>query len=131
MSKPHGQIWWTELNTWNPDDAMKWYGAVMGWTFTEAQTVGPGNSRPYYIAMKDARPVAGVFTMAEPEFEGASNHWLTYIAVGDLAKTLTHSEECGGKITRQPFEIPGMGTLCIHEDSTGAVVGLIEPARQA
>jgi len=130
MSNPHGQIWWTELNTWNPEEALKWYGAVMGWSFTEAPTAGSAEARPYYIAMKDERPVAGIFTMTEPDFKGIPNHWFTYIAVEDLKKTLAHSEECGGVTKREPFEIPGMGTLCIHADSTGAVMGLIEPIKR-
>ena len=130
MSSPHGQIWWTELNTWNPDEALKWYGAVMGWTFSETQTAGGENSRPYYIAMKEGRPVAGIFTMFEPDFKGMPDHWFTYIAVDDLEKTVAHSEECGGTTKREPFEIPGMGTLCIHADSTGAVMGLIQPVNR-
>ncbi len=127
MSNPHGQIWWTELNTWNPDEALKWYGAVMGWTFTEAPTATDDETRPYYIAMKDGRPVAGIFTLFKPAFEGIPDHWFTYIAVENLDKALVHSEECGGKILRDPFVIPGMGKMCVHADSAGAIMGLIEP----
>jgi len=127
MSDVHGQIWWTELNTWNPEEALKWYGAVMGWTFSEAPTAGSPEARPYYIAMKDGQPVAGIFTMIEPDFAGIPDHWFTYIAVDDLEKTLEQSAGCGGKVRREPFEIPGMGTLCIAADSTGAVLGLIQP----
>lgn len=130
MSSPHGQIWWTELNTWNPDEALKWYGAVMGWTFTEAPTAAADKARPYYIAMKDGRPVAGIFTLIKPNFDGIPDHWFTYIAVENLEKTLAHSLECGGKTLREPFEIPGMGKMCVHADSTGAVMGLIEPTHR-
>ncbi len=32
MTTKHGEIWWTELNTRDPEKARDFYTKVMGWT---------------------------------------------------------------------------------------------------
>lgn len=129
MGTHHGTIAWTELNTWEPDKAKAYYGAVMGWTFTEAPTAGTNNPRPYLIAHKDGQPVAGIFTMYAPDFDGLPNHWFTYIAIDDMSQAIAASDAAGGHVRRQPFEIPGTGLLAIVADNSGAVMGFLEPAQ--
>ena len=122
----HGKIWWTELNTWDAAKAREYYGAVMGWTFDEVATAGSNDYRPYYIAKKDGQPVAGIFSMP-PEFKGIPDHWFTYVAVDDLDKAIAQGKANGGQCMREPFEIPGFGTLAIVKDSNGAAVAFIQP----
>jgi len=126
----HGKIWWTELNTWNADAAMAYYGSVMRWTFHEAPTAGTSDARPYYIAMRDDQPVAGIFTLIKPMFEGIPDHWFTYLAVDDLDKAIAAGNAAGGQVRREPFEIPGFGMFAVIADRNGAVTGFIEPVRQ-
>lgn len=125
----HGKVWWTELNTWDADAAKGYYGEVMGWTFEETATAGTGEQRPYYIAMRDGQPVAGIFTMVKPMFEGIPDHWFTYIAVDDLDKTIAASNAAGGEVRRAPFEIPGTGTMAVVADKNGAAMAFIQPAQ--
>jgi len=127
----HGRIWWSELNTWDATAAMAYYNKVMGWEFASSPTAGTDSERPYYIAMKDGKPVAGVFTMVEPEFKGLPDHWFLYIAVADLQSAIDSGQEEGGTLIRPPFEIPGFGKLAIVRDSTGAAFAMIEPVRQS
>lgn len=128
----HGKIWWTELNTWNAEAAMAYYGAVLGWTYHEVTTAGTSDAeaRPYYIAFSNGQPVAGIFTMISPMFDGIPEHWFTYIAVDDLTRALADCEAAGGKIHRQPFDIPEFGTLAIVADCNGAYAGMIQPLEQ-
>lgn len=86
--------------------------------------VGVRYCREYYIVIKDERTVAGIFTMVEPDFEGMSDHWFTFIAVADLAEAIQKGEEAGGGVMRPPFEVPGFGTLAVVKDATGAVFGM-------
>lgn len=128
----HGRVYWTELNTWKPDEAMAWYGAVMGWTFMEAPTAGTLDSRPYYIAKSaDGEPVAGIFQMIEPDFKGIPDHWFTYIAVNDLDAAIEKGAAAGGKLLREPFEIPGFGRMAVVLDAAGAALALIQPVQPA
>ena len=124
----HGRIWWNELNTWNPDKAKAYYSAVLGWEYDEAPTADGYMARPYYIAKKDGVRVAGIFTLYEPVFKGAPEHWFTYLAVDDVTKAVAESNACGGSLLRDPFDIPGFGTLAVVRDCNGAVMGLFQPA---
>jgi len=124
----HGRIWWNELNTWKPDEAMKYYASVLGWEYDAAPMADGNMPRPYYIAKKDGKAVAGIFTLHEPMFKGVPEHWFTYLAVDDVAKAVADSNASGGALMRDPFDIPGFGILAIVQDCNGAVMGLIQPA---
>ena len=126
----HGKIYWTELNTWDAEAAKTYYGAVMGWTFQEAPTAGTTVDRPYYIAMRDGHPVAGIFTLIKPMFEGVPEHWFTYLAVDGLNAALAAGTDAGGRVLRDPFEIPGFGMFAVVADKNGAAMGFLEPAQQ-
>lgn len=130
MSKD-GTVCWTELNTWNAERAKSYYGAVMGWSFEQVPTAGTEDQRPYYIATKHGKPVAGIFSLVRPDFEGVSDHWFTYLAVDDLQRALALSSGNGGKVCRPPFDIPGFGRLAIVSDCNGAVMGFLQPSEEA
>ncbi|MEO1564351.1 MAG: VOC family protein [Pseudomonadota bacterium] len=124
----HGLVYWNELNTWEAGKAMAYYGPIMGWTFDEFETAGTDNRRPYYIAKKNDNPVAGIFTMYSPDFDGIGEHWFTYLAVDDLKAAMNASNEAGGKICREPFDIPNFGTMVVIQAVGGAFQAFIEPA---
>lgn len=123
----HGKIYWNEYNTWDAEKAKEYYTRVLGWTFNEVPTAGTEQDRPYYVAMNGDQPIAGIFTMVKPDFEGAPDHWFTYLAVDDVNKALAESTAAGGKVFREPFEIPGFGILAVVGDSNGAGIGLLQP----
>ena len=127
----HGKIWWSELNTWDAEAAKAYYGNVMGWTFQEMPTAGTDEQRPYYLALRDGQPIAGIFTMVKPMFEGIPEHWFTYLAVDDVNQAITASNAAGGGVRRDPFTIPGVGTMAVVADANGAVMAFIQPEPQA
>ena len=124
----HGVIWWNEYNTWDAEKACAYYGAVMKWEFEAVETAGTLDARPYYIAKKDGQMVAGIFTLIKPMFEGIPDHWFTYIAVDDLHQAIADSNANGGKVLREPFEIPNFGKFAVIGDANGGALGFIEPA---
>lgn len=124
----HGTIVWNELNTWDPEKAKAYCAAVMGWTYDEAPTADTDQPRPYYIAKKDGRPVAGIFTLTRPHFEGIPDHWFAYLAVDDLAAAIAQCTAAGGKVCREPFDIPGFGRVAVVSDINGAVMAIMQPA---
>jgi len=123
----HGLVYWNEYNTWDPQGAMAYFGAMFGWTFHEMPTAGTENARPYYTAMRGDDPVAGIFTMHSPAFDGIGNHWFTYLSVADIQAGLAENEKQGGSLFREPFLIPNFGTLAIIKDNVGGFYGMIEP----
>lgn len=121
-----GKVWWSELNTWDVPAAMDFYGRTLGWTF-EAVADRKSGTQPYRIAKCNGQAVCGIFPLRSPDFDGMASHWLTYLAVDDMKASLTGMEATGGKVLRQPFRIPGFGTIAIVRDPTGAGLALIEP----
>jgi predicted enzyme related to lactoylglutathione lyase len=116
--------WWHELNTWEPEAALAFYGRTLGWEF-EPATLPDGGG--YWIARKDGKPVGGIFELTAPDYEGIPSHWMTYLSVGDIDKAEVETSRSGGEIMRPPVKIPGVGKLAVVNDATGAMIGLIEP----
>ena len=118
------KVWWHELNTWDPDQARHFYSETLGWEFQP--TTLPDGTR-YWLAHKEVRAVGGIFQLTEPDFEGIPAHWMTYLAVDDIAAAQARAEQAGGEILRSAFRLHGVGRLSVVSDTSGAVIGLIEP----
>jgi predicted enzyme related to lactoylglutathione lyase len=124
MATNHLKVWWHELNTWEPDEARHFYNVTLGWDFEPTNL--PDGSR-YWVAHQHGRAVGGIFQLTEPDFNGIPAHWMTYLAVDDIAAAQTRAEQAGGEILRPAFQLPGVGRLSVVNDTSGAVIGLIEP----
>ncbi len=118
------RTWWHELNTWEPEIALAFYGRTLGWQFDPSPLPDGGT---YWIAKKDNRPVGGVFELTEPEYSGIPSHWMTYMAVSDISRAEADTSKAGGEVMRSAARVPGVGKLAVVTDSTGALIGLIEP----
>lgn len=118
------KVWWHELNTWDPEQARRFYNVTLGWDFQP--TTLPDGTR-YWVAHKEGRAVGGIFQLTEPAFEGIPSHWMTYLAVDDIALAQSRAEAAGGEILRPAFRLPGVGRLSVVSDTSGAIIGLIEP----
>ena len=121
------KVWWHELNTWDPEQARHFYNTTLGWDFQP--TTLPDGTR-YWVAHKEGRAVGGIFQLTTPDFEGIPAHWMTYLAVDDIAAAQARAEGAGGEILRAAFRLPGVGRLSVVTDPDGAVIGLIEPEGQ-
>ena len=118
------KVWWHELNTWEPEQARHFYSVTLGWEFQP--TTLPDGTR-YWVAHKEGRAVGGIFHLTEPDFLGIPSHWMTYLAVDDIAAAQTRAEQAGGEILRPAFRLPGVGRLSVVSDTAGAIIGLIQP----
>lgn len=118
------KIWWHELNTWEPERARHFYQATMGWDFRPSELP---DGASYWVAHKEGRAVGGIFQLTAPDFDGIPSHWMTYLAVPDLTDAQLRAESAGGEILRPAFHLTGVGRLSVVTDSTGALIGLIEP----
>jgi uncharacterized protein len=118
------KTWWHELNTWEPEIALAFYGRTLGWQFEPADLP---DGAAYWIARKDGKPVGGVLGLTEPDYSGIPSHWMTYMSVADIDRAETDTQSAGGEIMRPATRVPGVGRLAVVTDSTGALIGLIEP----
>jgi predicted enzyme related to lactoylglutathione lyase len=131
-----GTIWWTELQSRDPDKARAFYRKVIGWKpFVAAMGDMGRKAKPgepsYTIFNAGDQQAAGAFKMEGPQMEGVPPHWFTYIAVDNVDRTCGKVEKAGGKVMRPPFDVPGVGRIAIVQDPEGAMVGLGTPAPPA
>ena len=58
--------------------------------------------------------------------DGASPHWLPYVAVSDPDATMARARELGAKVLVPPSDIPNYGRFGVLEDPTGAVLAIMK-----
>lgn len=122
----HGSFYWNELMTRDVEAAKKFYGSTLGWTF-ESMPMPDGT---YWVAKMGEVPAGGIFTMNGPMFEGVPEHWFAYIAVDNVDARIKKLTAAGGKVMKEPFDIPGVGRIGIVQDNKGVTLGFMTPAAQ-
>ncbi|HEV7645706.1 MAG TPA: VOC family protein [Pyrinomonadaceae bacterium] len=120
MGPQHGSFCWNELNTRDAAAAKPFYAELFGWKFKESK-----DGMPYTeIGLSDDRPFGGIFQLPD-EMANIPPFWMAYVAVDDVDASAKKVAELGGKIHKEPADIPGVGRFCIIADPTGAVMALI------
>ena len=128
-----GEIWWTELQSRDPEKARTFYKKVVGWkpfvaAMGDMQRKAKRGEPSYTIFNAGDQPASGAFRMDGPEMEGVPPHWFTYIAVDNVDAACRKVGKAGGNVVRPPFDVPGVGRIAIIQDTEGAMVGLGTPA---
>ncbi|MGJ0507875.1 MAG: VOC family protein [Methylocystis sp.] len=119
----HGVVCWSELNVHDVARAQQFYAETLGWRY-EAMTMP---DMTYWIILSDAARVGGMFEMKGAAFEGAPEHWMTYIAVDDVDARLRKAVTAGARICKDAFDIPGVGRMAVLAEPGGAIVAWMTP----
>ena len=120
---PHGNFAWNELMTNDVEKAKAFYKSTIGWKL-DAMPMPNGT---YWVAKLDDKPVAGIMDMAGTVPPGTPPHWFSYIEVDDVDARVKKIAASGGKVMREPFDIPGVGRIAVLADATGAMIGWMTP----
>jgi predicted enzyme related to lactoylglutathione lyase len=115
-SYPPGVPCWVDNLVPDVQEAMRFYGDLLGWEFDGP---GPGD---YYVARVRGRDAAGV-AQAPP---GVPPGWNTYVSVAsadDIARA-------ADRVVVEPFDVLPAGRVAALEDPAGAVIGVWEPAER-
>jgi hypothetical protein len=121
----HGKFNWNELMSRDAEASKKFFTAALGWTFDAMPNPNGGT---YWIAKVGDEAVAGIFPIDSPNFASVPEAWLGYIAVDDVDGRVKKATAAGGKVMREPFDIPNVGRIAILMDSRGTAIGLMTPA---
>jgi predicted enzyme related to lactoylglutathione lyase len=116
-----GTIGWHELHTSNAQKAFDFYSTLFGWQQTGAMDMGPIGT--YHLFGDESSPMGlgGMFN--DPE--APHPYWLYYFATADIDSAMERVKAAGGKIIREPTQVPG-GAWIIHgRDPQGAVFALV------
>ncbi len=99
----------------------RFYGGLLGWTFTEQQA---GNAS-YAQAAVDGVPVAGLVQRLLRSGEARQPAWLSLIAVSDVDAARRTALQRGARVLSEPHDWPGMGRVAVLADPQGAVFGVL------
>jgi uncharacterized protein len=131
-SSTHGKFIWCELMTSDTKAAGDFYTSVIGWKINEMTMPGaPDGMPPYYLfEMGEGDNCPGIGGMMDfpPELEGKlPPNWTGYVAVDDVDQTARDYVSLGGRVQREPDDIPGVGRFAVVADPHGAVICIMTP----
>ncbi|WP_105401892.1 VOC family protein [Neorhizobium sp. T7_12] len=127
-SETHGKFIWVELMTPDTDAGGKFYSSVVGWKVKEMSM--PDMPAYYLFEMGEGDNCPGIGGMMNfpPELEGKiPPNWTGYVAVDDVDQMAKDYVANGGRVQREPEDIPGIGRFAVVADPHGAVICIMTP----
>lgn len=127
-SETHGKFIWCELMTPDTAAAGTFYSAVVGWSVKQMEM---GDMPPYFLfetgPAENCQGIGGMMTFP-PELQGKlPPNWTGYVAVDDVDGTARDFVTHGGRVQREPEDIPGVGRFAVVADPHGAVICIMTP----
>jgi predicted enzyme related to lactoylglutathione lyase len=119
-----GSVGWHELAAAEWQSAFAFYESLFGWTKSEAFDMGPMGI--YQLFATGDMPIGGMMT--KPEAVPAP-FWLYYFNVEAIDAAAARVTAGGGKILREPHEVPGGSWIVQGADPQGAIFALVAPHR--
>lgn len=113
-----GSVHWCELVTADPEAAVAFYEAALGYTH-ETMNMPHGT---YFVLKNGDALRGGVFAGSGPA------RWVQYVTVEDCDAALARAERGGGRVVMPATDVPGVGRFAQVADPMGAEIGLITPA---
>ncbi|MGF1662600.1 MAG: VOC family protein [Kineosporiaceae bacterium] len=101
--------------------ARDFYGAVLGWSFTESGEEYGG----YLMADVAGSSVAGI----GPQQDGSPNAWTLYLASDDADATAAAVTPAGGSVVVPPMDVGDLGRMIIAADPSGGAFGVWQARR--
>lgn len=118
-----GQVVWHDLFTSDRACSMAFYEQIANWTYQVERATDfawGGGEKDFILALSGDEAGAG---LAETPME-QENGWIAYIEVPDVDLAVKRVGTLGGKVVREPFEVPGVGRNALVRDPLGALVGI-------
>jgi predicted enzyme related to lactoylglutathione lyase len=118
-----GSFVWCELLTTDTAAAESFYKKVVGWT---SAPFGPGG----YIVFNNSAGsgVGGVMKLPDQAKQmGAPPHWMMYVGTPDVDGMAVRIAQMGGRVLKQPDDIPTVGRFAVVQDPYGASFAIFTP----
>jgi hypothetical protein len=126
--RTQGAFSWNELMTSDPEAALAFYTALLGWNMQKMPM--PGGD--YHVVRVGETSVGGVMAMPpDAKSGGMPPCWGSYVTVSDVDATARRAVELGGKVVHGPQDIPGVGRMAVIIDPQGAALNVIAYSQPA
>jgi uncharacterized protein len=118
-----GQFVWYEHLTKDAPRAIGFYSDVVGW---KTQPFPGGGDYVMWVGTQG--PLGGVMKLPEEaEKMGAPPHWEAHVQVDDVDATTAQVKKLGGKVHKEPTDIPDVGRFAVLADPQGASFCVFTP----
>ncbi len=119
-----GSFVWCELMTTDTAASESFYKKIVGWT---SVPFAPDGSYTVFSNRAGAG-VAGLMTLpAAAKQMGAPPNWLMYVGTPNVNDTAVRIAQLGGRVLKQPEDIPNTGRFAVVQDPYGATFGIYTP----
>lgn len=117
-------FFWYELITTDPKSAAGFYADVVGWT----PRAFPGGMDYTVLEAEPDYGTAGIMAVPpEAKSDGTGPMWLGYLYAADTDQQAKAIEAAGGRILRQPADIPTIGRFAVVADPQGTPFMIMAP----
>ena len=117
---------WSDHASGDPDAAMAFYAALLGWEGEEV--TDPAAPARYYRCRLRGRDVAGLGSQPGAP-AGAPATWSTYVAVAGADAAAERAVAAGGEVVAGPVDIADAGRMAVLRDPAGAAFCVWEAGR--
>ena len=125
VSNVVGSLWWLELLTLDPENAMQFYGRLFGW---QARTTAFPPFDTYVVFERDGQQEGGLLPI-DAEWD-VLPRWNTLVAVADADAACRDAEMLGG-CTHFVHTVPSAGRIAGVSDPNGASLVVRGPVPSA
>ena len=119
----NGHFVWHDLLCKDPKAAIGFYSEITGW---KTQPFGDGGH--YVMWVGSQGPLGGVMTLPDEAAKmGAPPHWMGNVQVANVDATVALTRKLGGKVYKEPADIPTVGRFAVIADPQGATISVFKP----
>ncbi len=112
---------WTELHSQDVNADLTWLKATFGF---ETSEMPMPNGETYVVLNDNGEGIGGIMKAVMP---GAPSAWITWVQVSDCDATVARVKQHGGNALGEIMEMENVGRMCVVQDPTGGVFGVITP----
>ncbi|MDP9149516.1 MAG: VOC family protein [Myxococcota bacterium] len=119
-----GDFVWYEHLTKEPKAAIAFYTEVVGW-----KTQPFAESGDYIMWVGGQGPLGGVMKLPDEAAKmGAQPHWMGHVQVDDVDGRVALTRKLGGKVYKEPDDVPSVGRFAVIADPQGASLSIFKPS---
>jgi len=120
-----GQFVWYEHLAKDPKAAIAFYTDVVGW-----KTQPFAENPDYTMWVGSQGPLGGVMKLPDEAAKmGTPPTWMGHVQVSDVDASSALTKKLGGKIYKEPTDIPTVGRFAVIADPQGAAIMMFTPNR--
>jgi predicted enzyme related to lactoylglutathione lyase len=126
MTNAQNPFVWYEFMSSDVAAAKTFYGKVVGWTFEDV----PVSGMTYSLLRAGDRQIGGMMAIPERLRDaGLKPSWAAHVGVDDVDAAAAKVRQLGGKVHREPTDIPNVGRFAAVSDRQGANFLMFKPSQ--